>query len=111
MLVIRRAQMHAFEDALWGRYVSKLLERARVEVPEAYAGKTEGELRILLEKSVRNAAYYGIISEADVARYGLWVLRLGRDPAADEGAIGTALRDPDLMGAAKLDALERAARV
>jgi len=106
MFVIRREQMTAFEDVQWLRYAQHLIAGA----PDAPAWRTGAGQRPvdLLLAALKQAAYHGIILDADVARYGLFVLRCGCDPANDDGALGRALRDPLLMGGPKVDALERA---
>ncbi len=109
MLTIRNAQMDAFEDALRARYATRLVIRAQAELPAACAGKSDGELRDLVQVSVRGAPAHGILVEADVTRYALLAVRLGRDLATDPGPVGAAVRDPHRMGSAKLDAVERAA--
>ena len=110
MLMIRQEQMAVFEDYLWQRYVRALVTQALAEAPEIGAGKTLRELCEMVTPAVRRAAAHGILIEADVTRYGRLVLRLGRDLESDEGSVGAALRDPELMGSEKLDALELAAR-
>src|SRR5262245_12106087 len=101
MAALREGRFVAFDRAI--------VARARVEVPSACSGKTDEALLALLRGPTRAAASYGIVRSADVARYGLLVLRLGRDPAGDGGPLAAIVHDPDLVGAAKVAALERAA--
>ena len=107
VLIIRREQIQAFEEAQWERFWRDILNRARIEIPAALEGKSEKNLMALLRSAARQAPSFGIILTEDIARYSLLVLRRSSDPATENGPLMEVLNDPDLMGAAKLDVLEQ----
>ncbi|MGZ5442203.1 MAG: hypothetical protein ACXW31_06835 [Thermoanaerobaculia bacterium] len=109
MLNIRADQIAAFREARWEDFAHELLARARDEMPEICAAQHEEESLQVLRIATRRAASLGILLTADVARYALLALRLGSDPATDDGAIGAAAHDAALVGRAKVDAIARAA--
>lgn len=103
MLRIRHEQMAAFAAHRWERYVDSLWERIAPALPAPDAAQ-----RALLDQALRDAPRHGFTREADIARFGLFALRFGRDPATDAGSVGAVLHDLALAGPAKLDALEAA---
>jgi hypothetical protein len=107
VLIIRREQIQAFEEAQWERFLREMLNRARIEIPAALEGKSEKNLMALLRSATRKAPSFGIILTEDIARYSLLVLRRSSDPATENGPLMEVLNDPDLMGSAKLDVLEQ----
>lgn len=110
MLVIRDEQMRVFEDAAWTAFLRSVLARARGEAPEAIPAGGDDERLELLRRSTADARANGFLLPADLRRFCLLVLRLGRDPR-DDPALAPILLDPELLGAAKLDALEARAEV
>jgi hypothetical protein len=100
--------MAAFREERREAFNLAIVARARVEMPSACAGHTDEVLLALLRGPTRAAPRYGIVRSADVARYGLLVLRIGRDPAGAGDPLATILYRPDLVGSAKLAVLESA---
>ncbi len=106
MFIIRREQMQAFEEASWDHFFDRVIERARVETP-ARRDTTAADLRAFLRGVVHDVEAHGIFLTDDLRRLCLLAIRIGMDPARHT-VLGPILRDPDLLGADKLDALERA---
>ncbi len=108
MLVIRREQMRFFEEASWDRFFDSVIEHAHIETPDACRDRTTADLRALLRDVVHEVQAHGVLLTDDLRRLCLLAIRIGMDPI-DHQILGPILRDPDLLGAGKLDALERAA--
>jgi hypothetical protein len=106
MLIIRREQMQVLQEEAWNSFLREILARARGDMPEQLDGKSDGDLFEVLQPAMKNVRSRGFIRTPDIVRYGMFVLRLGADPAKD-AAIAPVLKNPRLSGAAKLDALER----
>lgn len=106
MLVIRREQLQVLQEEAWNSFLREIVARARTEMPEHLDGKSDGDLFEVLRAAMTNVRSRGFIRTADIVRYGMFVLRLGADPAND-AELAPVLKNSRLFGAAKLDALEQ----
>src|ERR1051326_9463809 len=106
MLIIRREQMQVLQEEAWKSFLREIVASARAGMPEELHGKSDADLFAVLQEAMKNVRSRGFIRTPDIVRYGLFVLRLGADPAKD-AAIAPVLKSSRLSGAAKLEALER----
>jgi hypothetical protein len=108
MLVLRDAQMRAFERAARRRFLGWLEAHVRESFADRVAGLTPRELRRRLREAVHRAERFGIEDGPDVTRYVHRELRLGAGFADDPRWpwVGELLRRTDVSGGRKVRLLD-----
>ena len=108
VLVVRREQMQAFEQALLTTFVNRMADRLRVRFPAETGKLAAADLESMIRDGIAAAARHGVKDEADVARYLEFVVTHGPSFDVDEKTAwaGAILRRTDLSGTGKMNALD-----
>jgi hypothetical protein len=105
MLVIRRAQMKAFEEAQWSNLVQQLADHLKDTLPGDYDRLGEAAARSLARRAIERGREYGMETQLDFFRFFNLLFLLGadfdREPWASE-----ILSDRNMQGSTKLEMLE-----
>lgn len=114
MLRIRTDQMKVFGQAAMQDFANRMLTHIQQSFPEHFESLGEDNCHELIRHGIDQAAYYGITSEIDVARYINLSVVLGPDFDSDERYpwIRQILKDPRIKPGQKVqkifDLLKRA---
>jgi hypothetical protein len=109
MLVIRDAQMNAFEQGRWEALAHRLEEHLRSALPRDYERLGGSAVRALAESAIDRGRKYRMVTELDFFRLFNVMFLLGGELERDP-SLAKVLADPDIQPAAKLEFLEQECR-
>jgi hypothetical protein len=109
MLVIRHAQVAAFDEELRRASIDRAVRVLRARFPDACAAKCDDDLRALVRHGIARARSYGVVAERDVLKYLGLMAAFGRDFDELEWAAPT-LRDAGVDPTVRMQVLFDEAR-
>jgi hypothetical protein len=107
MLTIRKEQMAVFEAHFDRQFRAGLLRHVRTDLPTESKAMSDGDVDGMITQAIERGRPYGVTSERDVALFLDLMLLKGRDFDRDPKLrwMGNILKDKDLEGAAKMNAI------
>ena len=105
MLVIRAAQMKAFEEAQWSNLVQQLTDHLKEALPGDYERLGDAAARSLARRAIERGRDYGMETQLDCFRFFNLLFLLGDDFDSEPWA-SEILSDRNMQGSTKLEILE-----
>lgn len=108
MLIIRKEQLKALQEALIGPYIDSMISYLRSEVEEVVLDASDDELRDFIRHGVNRAAEYAIQDPYLVQQYILFMAWVGKDFDTDPKTSWAAeiLNDAEIGAEDKIGELE-----